>query len=194
MSPHDDHDPDADAEADAEAGAEAGAVAGRPDQSEGPGIPVVPAAAGLLAPAGDAYDWFRRGSALLEQGNSAAAAELLAWAVAAEPEAASIREAYARALFDARRFVDAEREFRALVSLAPDDDYARFGLGMALWRLRQFPEAAEHLAMAAVMRPDRPEYGSALKQVRATLAARAEAGLDPVGSPDEGFPSAEGLA
>jgi tetratricopeptide (TPR) repeat protein len=157
------------------------------------GVPVGPAAPGLLAPAGDAYDWFRRGSALLDSGNAGAAAELLSWAVAAEPEAASIREAYARALFDARRFVDAEREFRALVYLAPDDDYARFGLGMALWRLRQFPEAAEHLAMAAVMRPERSEYGAALKQVRATIAARAEAGLDPVGSPDEGFPSVEGL-
>ena len=45
-----------------------------------------------------------------------------------------------------------------------------FGLGLALWRLRRFPEAADYLAMAAVMRPDRPEYGRALRQVRATLA------------------------
>ena len=35
--------------------------------------------------------------------------------------------------------------------------------------------------MAVVMRPDRPEYDKALKQVRATLRARAEAGL-----PEEG--------
>lgn len=150
-------------------------------------IPVLRMPEGVLAPAGEAYDWFRRGTALLEQGNAAAAAELLAWAAQAEPEAASIREAWARALFDARRFSDAEREFRLLVDLVPDDDYARFGLGLALWRLRQFPEAAENLAMAAVMRPDRPEYARALGQVRATIAARAEAGLDPVGSPEEGL-------
>ncbi len=151
------------------------------------GVPVLRIPGGMLAPAGEAYDWYRRGTELLAQGNAAAAAELLAWAARAEPEAASIREAWARSLFDAGRFAEAEREFRILVDLVPDDDYARFGLGLALWRLRQFPEAAEHLAMATVMRPDRAEYGRALTQVRATLAARAEAGLDPVGSADEGL-------
>ena len=169
--------------------------AGAPDpepavEAAGPSAaaaPVLPAPDGALPPAGEAYDWYRRGVELLDQGNAAAAAELLAWAAHAEPEAASIREAWARALFDARRLPDAEREFRVLVDLVPDDDYARFGLGLTLWRLRQFPEAAEHLAMAAVMRPDRTEYGRALGQVRATLAARAEAGLDAVGSADEGL-------
>jgi tetratricopeptide (TPR) repeat protein len=136
-------------------------------------------------PAGDAYDWYRRGTSLLESGNPAAAAELLARAAAEEPTAHSIREAWARALFDARRFDEAAREFGLLVELAPDDDYAQFGLGMALWRLRRFPQAADHLAMAAVMRPDRPEYANALRQVRATLAAREDAGMDPVGRPDE---------
>jgi Flp pilus assembly protein TadD len=136
-------------------------------------------------PAGEAYDWFRRGSALLASGNPEAAAELLTWAAAEEPTAHSIREALARALFDARRFDAAAREFGVLVELAPDDDYAQFGLGMSLWRLRRFPTAADHLAMAAVMRPDRPEYGNALRQVRATIAAREDAGMDPVGHPDE---------
>ncbi len=136
-------------------------------------------------PAGEPYDWFRRGSALLDQGNHAAAAELLAWAAAEEPEAHSIREAWARALFGARRFEDSAREFAILVERAPDDDYAQFGLGLSLWRLRRFPLAAEHLAMAAVMRPDRADYAAALHQVRATVAARAEAGLDPYGSADE---------
>ncbi len=136
-------------------------------------------------PAGEAYDWFRRGSALLASGNPEAAAELLAWAATEEPTAHSIREALARALFDARRFTEAAREFGLLVELAPDDDYAQFGLGMSLWRLRQFPTAADHLAMAAVMRPDRPEYANALRQVRATIAAREDAGMDPAGDPDE---------
>ena len=103
-------------------------------------------------------------------------------------DAHSVREAYARALFGARRFGEAEREFAALVERSPDDDYAQFGLGLALWRLRRFPEAAEHLAMASVMRPDRDDYSSALRQVRATVAARAEAGLDPVGRPEDQLP------
>lgn len=136
-------------------------------------------------PAGDPYDWYRRGTALLEGGNPAAAAELLAWAVREEPTARSVRETLARALFDARRFEDAAEHFGVLVDLAPDDDYAQFGLGLALWRLRRFPQAADHLAMATVMRPERAEYAAALRQVRATISAREEAGLDPVGSPDE---------
>lgn len=136
-------------------------------------------------PEGDPYDWYTRGNALLADGSAAAAAELLSWAVEQEPGLASVRESFARALFDSRRFDEAAREFRTLTDLSPDDDYAQFGLGMALWRLRRFPEAAEHLAMAAVMRPERAEYDAALRQVRATLAAREDAGLAPWGSPGE---------
>lgn len=138
-------------------------------------------------PAGDAYDWYRRGTALLESGDPAAAAELLAWVVLEEPAAASVRESLARALFDARRYDDAVREFEVLVELVPDDDYAQFGLGLSLWRLGRFRRAADHLAMASVMRPDRAEYAAALRQVRATLAAREEAGLASDLQPGEGM-------
>ena len=138
-----------------------------------------------LPPAGEPYDWYRRGTALLEQGNAAAAAELLSWAAREEPAAHSIRESLARALFDARRFDEAAREFGVLVELAPDDDYAQFGLGMSLWRVRRFRRAADHLAMASVMRPERTEYAAALRQVRATLAARDDAGLPPDAQPGE---------
>lgn len=138
-------------------------------------------------PDGEPYDWFRRGTSLLEEGSPAAAAELLAWAVDEEPGAASIREAYARALFDTRRYDEAVREFEVLCDLVPDDDYAHFGYGMALWRVRRFHESQQQLAMAAVMRPERTEYGNALRQVRATLAARAEAGLPADGQPGEGL-------
>lgn len=136
-------------------------------------------------PEGEPYDWYRRGTTLLTEGSPAAAAELLAWAVDAEPQAASVREAYARALFDARRYDEAAREFGVLCDLVPDDDYAHFGLGLALWRQRRFHDAAQQLAMAAVMRPGRPEYAQALRQVRATLAAREQAGLGPTGTADE---------
>lgn len=136
-------------------------------------------------PEGEPYDWYRRGTSLLEEGSPAAAAELLAWAVDEEPTAASIREAYARALFDTRRYDEAVREFEALCDLVPDDDYAHFGYGLSLWRLRRFHEAQQQLAMASVMRPDRAEYAAALRQVRATLASRAEAGLPPDAQPGE---------
>lgn len=128
-------------------------------------------------PAGEPYDWFVRAQGLIATGDVDAAASLLRHAVAAEPTAASIRELLARALFDAKRFEDAIVEFTALVDLAPDDDYARFGLGMALWRRQEFTAAADQLAMAVAMRPDMKAYVDALTQVRATQRARAEAGL-----------------
>jgi hypothetical protein len=65
----------------------------------------------------------------------------------------------------------------ALAERSPAEDYAHYGLGMSLWRLQRFPEARNELAMAAVMRPQRSEYASALAQVRATLRARAQGGL-----------------
>ncbi len=123
------------------------------------------------------FDWYRNGMSLLESGNPEAAAEVLRRLVTAEPSSASAWEAYGRALFDARRYGEAVVAFTVLVEREPDNHYGHFGLGLALWRQQQFPQARDHLAMAFVMRPQRPEYGQALSQVKATLQARADAGL-----------------
>ena len=80
-------------------------------------------------------------------------------------------------MFEARRYDEAVEILTTLVERTPDDDYAHYALGMALWRRQAFPTARDHLAMAFVMRPDRSEYGQALGQVKATLRARKEAGL-----------------
>jgi hypothetical protein len=45
-------------------------------------------------------------------------------------------------------------------------------LGLALSRNGEHERAAEYLALAAAMRPDRKPYTDALRQVRATLEAR----------------------
>ena len=55
---------------------------------------------------------------------------------------------------------------------SPSDDYAQFGLGLALARTGDPRAAAEHLALAAAMRPDLRHYTDALRGVRATLRAR----------------------
>jgi tetratricopeptide (TPR) repeat protein len=137
------------------------------------GQPATDGAAG--APSGELYDWYRRGMALLEAGDAAAAAQLLARAHTGAPESASIGEGHARALFDAGRYDAAASAFAELVELVPGDDYARFGLGLSLSRLDRFTAAAEHLALAVAMRPERREYTQALRHVRATLRAREEA-------------------
>jgi tetratricopeptide (TPR) repeat protein len=127
---------------------------------------------GQSEPGGDVYDWYTRGLDLLTTGSPAAAVQLLQRAADAEPASRSIREALARAQFGARRYAAAAATFRSIVEDNPSEDYALFGLGLALSRLGDFQAAVEHLALAAAMRPDNEDYARALRQARATLDAR----------------------
>src|SRR5215469_14301080 len=122
----------------------------------------------------DTYALYRRGLDLLGRGSAAAASQLLERAAAAEPDSRSILEALGRAQFDTRRYAAAAGSFRRIVEASPSDDYAQFGLGLALARTGDPRAAAEHLALAAAMRPDLRHYTDALRGVRATLRARAD--------------------
>ncbi|MEW9551831.1 tetratricopeptide repeat protein [Nonomuraea sp. NPDC050783] len=126
------------------------------------------------APRGSVYDWYQRGVKLLKDGSPAAAAALLERAAEVEPESRSIREALARAQFNSRQYAEAAASFRQIVEANPAEDYAYFGLGLALWRTGDIEGAQEPLAIAVAMRPDERHYVSALKSVRATLRARRE--------------------
>jgi Flp pilus assembly protein TadD len=108
---------------------------------------------------------------LLDDGDAAAAVQLLARVSAAEPSARHARETLGRARLAAGHYAEAEADFAHLVASAPDDDYAHLGLGMALARQGRFDEAVEHLALAVAMRPDRDEYARQLHHARATLRA-----------------------
>lgn len=143
-------------------------------------------------PDGSVYEWFRRGSELLDQGNAAAAVQLLVRAAGAEPDSRSIRETLARAQFDARSYVAALDSFRQVALADPSDDYAQFGWGLAAARMGDFESSAVHLALAVAMRPQMAHYQAALRQTRATLAARAGA-FGPL-HPDlrERFPGRDG--
>ena len=121
------------------------------------------------------HAWYRRGMELLGRGSPAAAAQVLQRASTAEPGARSVREALARAQFDAGRYAEAADNFRVIVEASPSDDYANFGLGLALARTGDPAAAAEYLALAAAMRPDEAHYTEALLSVRATLRARKTA-------------------
>jgi predicted Zn-dependent protease len=131
------------------------------------------------APHGDAYTWYQRGLELLGRGSAAAAAQLLERAAEAEPGSRSVLEALGRAQFDTRRYADAAQTFRQIVEASPTDDYAQFGLGLALARGGDPGAAAEHLALAAAMRPELPHYADALRGVRATLRARSATANEP---------------
>ena len=129
-------------------------------------------AGGPDAPQGDPHAWYQRGLELLSRGSPAAAAQILQRAAAAEPGSRSVREALARAQFDARRYTEAADNFRLIVEASPADDYAHFGLGLSLARSGDPASAAEYLALAAAMRPDAQHYTNALLAVRATLHSR----------------------
>jgi tetratricopeptide (TPR) repeat protein len=120
----------------------------------------------------DVHAWYTNGLDLLRKGSPAAAAHVLQRAANAEPESLSVREALARAQFDTGQYEAAAVNFATIVEASPTDDYAHFGLGLALARVGEHEAAAEYLALAAAMRPDRKPYTDALRQVRATLKSR----------------------
>jgi Flp pilus assembly protein TadD len=120
----------------------------------------------------DPHAWYQRGIELLRNGSPAAAAQILQRAAHAEPGSRSVREALARAQFDSGHYAEAADSFRMIVEASPVDDYAHFGLGLALSRAGDHAAAAEYLALAAAMRPDAKHYTDALHQVRATLRAQ----------------------
>jgi tetratricopeptide (TPR) repeat protein len=123
------------------------------------------------SPGGDVYEWYRRGLDLLASGDPAAAATLLSRAAEAEPASRSLREALGRAQYDAAWYEQAMNTFSSLIAEDPADDYAQFALGLAASRAGQLTRAAEHLALAAAMRPDLVHYGRALRNVRARRAS-----------------------
>jgi predicted Zn-dependent protease len=120
------------------------------------------------------HAWYTSGMELLGNGSPAAAAQVLQRAADAEPGSRSVREALARAQFDTGQYTAAAGNFRRIVEASPTDDYAHFGLGLSLARAGNHAAAAEYLALAAAMRPDRKHYTDALHQVRATLKFRGQ--------------------
>jgi Flp pilus assembly protein TadD len=106
---------------------------------------------------------------LLNDGNPAAAAQLLRHAAEAEPASRSVREALARAQFDAGRYAEAKANFTEILEENPADDYAQFGAGLSAARVGDYRSAVEHLALAVAMRPDNKHYGTALRHARAAL-------------------------
>ncbi len=120
------------------------------------------------------HTWYTTGMELLGRGSAAAAAQVLQRAANAEPASRSVREALARAQFDTGQYAAAADNFRVIVEASPTDDYAHFGLGLSLARAGEHEAAAEYLALAVAMRPDREHYTDALRQVRATLKFRRQ--------------------
>src|SRR3954471_8533091 len=104
------------------------------------------------------YDLFKQGTELLERGDCHAATIPLGRARELVPDKDSVREAYGRALFGARRYGEAVEEFEAVVAHAPTNDYALFCLGRSLQQLGRHAEARHPLALACHLQPHRADY------------------------------------
>jgi Flp pilus assembly protein TadD len=122
-----------------------------------------------------AYEAFRDGDHLLTTGNPHAAVVALERARELEPDKASVRETLARAYYRTGRYDSAAVEFGITVDLDPVNDYAHFGLGLALARTGDLVGARRHLRIAVVMRPDNDDYAQALADL-ADLAGPDDAG------------------
>jgi len=106
----------------------------------------------------DAYDLFQQGRRHLESRMAAQATVALEKAKRLEPAKASIREALGIAYFRIQRWGEAEAEFRAVLELAPTDDYAHYALGRALEKQGRVAEANGHYKLASSMNPESERY------------------------------------
>jgi Flp pilus assembly protein TadD len=113
----------------------------------------------------EAYDNFQRGRAHLKDGMAAQATVALEKAKKLEPNKASIREALGIAYFRIQRWKEAEAEFRAVLELAPTDDYAHYALGRALEKQGRDAEANGHYKLASSLRPDSEQYSSRIRDL-----------------------------
>ncbi len=106
----------------------------------------------------DVYEFFCRGTELLEAGHNHQATIPLSRARDLAPDKASIREALGRALFRSQRYEQAAIEFQAVIDRAPTNDFALFCLGRSLQMLGRHAEARKPLVLAACLQPGRRDY------------------------------------
>jgi tetratricopeptide (TPR) repeat protein len=120
---------------------------------------------------------YRRAWELLEQRAAREALEVLEPAVAAEPEARSLRSLRAWAYFIQVRLRKAEADLALVVEQDPTDVWARHTLGRTLERQSRYEEALPHLRLAAAMSAD-PEHEASVLRVERRLAETGRASYD----------------
>jgi Flp pilus assembly protein TadD len=113
----------------------------------------------------ETYDLFQQGRDHLRKGNAAQATVALEKAKRREPDKASIREALGIAYFRIQRWQEAEREFRAMLDLAPTDDYAHYALGRSLEKQGKDTEANGHYKLASSLRPGNDDYAARIRDL-----------------------------
>ena len=113
----------------------------------------------------ETYDLFQQGRSHLRTGRAAQVTVALEKAKRREPDKASIREVLGIAYFRIQRYEEAEREFRAMLELAPTDDYAHYALGRCLEKKGREHEANGHYKLARSLRPSVEHYSARIRDL-----------------------------
>ena len=111
------------------------------------------------------YDLYQQGRAHMQNGDNAQATVPLEKAKRREPDKASIREALGIAYLRIQRWEEAESEFRAMLELAPADDFAHYALGRSLEKQGKAHEANGHYKLAASLRPGEAHYEARIRDL-----------------------------
>ena len=113
----------------------------------------------------EVYDYFQQGRRHMKKGMAAQATVPLEKAKRREPNKASIRESLGIAYFRIGRYDEAAAEFRAILELAPNDDYAHYALGRCLEKQGREHEANGHYKLASSLRPGEAAYASRIRDL-----------------------------
>jgi Flp pilus assembly protein TadD len=113
----------------------------------------------------EAYDLLTKGRELLATRRNHQAALILQRACELEPTKGSIREAFARALYNSGKTRAAASEFETALELNPADHYAYFGLALCRARMGDRMRAKGLLKIAIAMRPESEDYRQALDRL-----------------------------
>ncbi len=130
---------------------------------------------------GRARAWYVRAAEQHNAGRPDRAAELLISALALEPSVGCLREALARAQYDAKQYLAARTTFTAMTAVDPTDHFALFGLGLVEMRLGAYGASARHLQRAVSLCPDDPRYRLALEHATVTLRQQEAATVGAAG-------------
>ncbi len=111
----------------------------------------------------------REGARALQRGELRKALKLLAKAVALEPTNVNARINYGSALYLARKFEEAETQFRAALEFEPENPYALLNLATIHHRKGQTERAVELLHQVLTFHPDHPDANYNLAVAYASL-------------------------
>ena len=113
----------------------------------------------------EVYDYFQQGRQHLKKGMAAQATVPLEKAKRREPNKASIRESLGIAYFRIGRYDEAAAEFRAILELAQNDDYAHYALGRCLEKQGREHEANGQYKLASSLRPGTRVYEARIRDL-----------------------------